>query len=49
MADTQKCAHPACECMVAKGGEWGKFCSAHCKEMASKTTLRCECNHPACR
>ena len=49
MADAQKCAHPACECMVSKGGDWGKYCSEHCKEMGDKTVLRCECRHPACR
>ncbi len=32
MSETAKCAHPACECMVAKGGEWGKYCSESCKE-----------------
>ena len=30
MAD--KCAHPACECTVAKGGQWGKYCSEYCKK-----------------
>ena len=29
MADAVKCAHPACECTVQKGGEWGKYCSEY--------------------
>lgn len=45
----QKCAHPACECMVTKGGEWGKYCSEYCKKMGNEIELRCECRHPACR
>ena len=48
MADTTKCAHPACECMVSKGGEYGKYCSEHCKEMKGVTELRCGCRHPGC-
>jgi hypothetical protein len=49
MADTpQKCAHPACSCMVTKGGEWGKYCSEVCKEKGQQTELRCECRHPGC-
>ena len=32
MAETAKCAHPACDCMVEKGGPHGKYCSEHCKE-----------------
>jgi len=44
----QKCAHPACTCMVAKGGEWGKYCSEICKEKGQQTELRCECRHPDC-
>ena len=49
MADTNKCAHPACLCMVSKDGAYGKYCSEHCKEMAGTTELRCECHHPACK
>jgi hypothetical protein len=46
--ELQKCAHPACNCMVAKGGEWGKYCSETCKEKGQQTELRCECRHPGC-
>jgi hypothetical protein len=44
-----KCAHPACECMVEKGGPYGKYCSEVCKEKRQTTELRCECRHPACK
>jgi hypothetical protein len=46
--DLQKCAHPACTCMVAKGGEWGKYCSEVCKEKGQQTEIRCECRHKEC-
>jgi hypothetical protein len=49
MAETAKCAHPACECQVEKGAPHGKYCSEHCKEKGQTTELRCECRHPACR
>lgn len=49
MADANKCAHPACSCTVAKGGEFGKYCSEHCKEKKDQIELRCYCGHPACR
>ena len=49
MADVDKCAHPGCNCMVTKGGEFGKYCSDHCKHMGDKIELRCDCPHPACR
>ena len=49
MADTNKCAHPACQCMVPKGGPHGKYCSEYCKESGGHTELRCGCQHPACR
>jgi hypothetical protein len=48
MADTAKCAHPACTCTVAKGGAWGKYCSEQCKEKGEQTELRCGCHHPGC-
>ena len=49
MADTNKCAHPACQCMVPKGGPYGKYCSEYCKESGEHTELRCNCQHPECR
>jgi hypothetical protein len=48
MGDQKKCAHPACNCMVTKSGEFGKYCSEVCKEKRQQTELRCECRHPAC-
>jgi hypothetical protein len=49
MADATKCAHPACECLVEKGGPFGKYCSEHCKEAKQITELRCTCQHAPCR
>jgi hypothetical protein len=49
MAEAAKCAHPACTCMVDKGGPHGKYCSEHCKEKGQSIELRCECMHPGCR
>jgi len=47
--ETNKCAHPACNCMVPKGGQFGKYCSEHCKEAGDITELHCDCKHPGCR
>ena len=47
--DSEKCAHPACECLVAKGGPYGKYCSEHCKHAAQISELRCYCQHVECR
>jgi hypothetical protein len=44
-----RCAHPACECTVAKGGPYGKYCSDHCKEASQFSELRCGCQHQQCR
>ena len=49
MADTTKCAHPACECQVPPKGPYGKYCSEHCKEAGQITELRCNCQHVECR
>jgi hypothetical protein len=43
-----KCAHPACSCTVTEKGEFGKYCSEHCKEAGKITELRCQCRHPGC-
>ena len=48
MADANKCAHPACACMVSKGGRYDKYCSEHCREAGDRTELRCDCKHPEC-
>jgi hypothetical protein len=44
----EKCAHPACGCTVDKNGQWGKYCSEHCKQKGDRVELRCECRHPGC-
>jgi hypothetical protein len=49
MTDPDKCAHPACKCLVPKDGAHGKYCSEHCKEAADTTELRCDCQHLLCR
>jgi hypothetical protein len=43
-----KCAHPACNCTVQENGQYGKYCSEHCKEAKQITALRCECHHKGC-
>lgn len=48
MAKSDKCAHDSCVCMVAEGGEFGKFCSAHCRDAKEIAELRCECGHAGC-
>jgi hypothetical protein len=48
MATGNKCAHPACNCLVDKHGEWGKYCSEVCKKKGDSIELRCECRHPGC-
>ena len=49
MAEPAKCAHPICNCTVAPGGSYGKYCSEVCKEKRDSIELRCDCKHPACR
>jgi hypothetical protein len=49
MADSNKCAHPSCTCIVGKGSQFGKYCSEHCKEAKDQIELHCDCKHPGCR
>ena len=49
MARSQECAHESCGCMVPEDGEFGKYCSAHCREAKDLIELRCDCGHDACR
>lgn len=44
-----KCAHASCECLVEKGGPYGKYCSDVCRMKGDTVELRCECGHPPCR
>jgi hypothetical protein len=48
MAKSEKCAHESCICMVADDGEFGAYCSAHCRDAKDLTELRCECGHAGC-
>jgi hypothetical protein len=48
MAKSGKCAHESCVCMVADDGEFGAYCSAHCRDAKDLTELRCECGHAGC-
>jgi hypothetical protein len=45
MADQQKCAHPACNCITANAD---KYCSPYCHDAAGTTELACNCGHPGC-
>jgi hypothetical protein len=41
----EKCAHPGCECPVAKGS---KYCSLYCESMFNQPTATCKCGHAEC-
>jgi hypothetical protein len=44
--NTQKCAHPSCQCQVSPSE---KYCSEICKDAGSdEIEIGCECEHPAC-
>lgn len=45
MADSKKCAHPACTCEVEKGQ---KYCSQYCKDAKGTLELACGCGHETC-
>ena len=45
MPQGRKCAHPACNCMVAGDG---KYCSEYCHDAAETTELSCNCGHGGC-
>jgi metallothionein len=45
MAENQKCAHPACNCMAAKDS---KYCSTYCHDAGNTLELACNCGHPGC-
>jgi hypothetical protein len=45
MAESNKCAHTACQCLAAPGS---KYCSTFCEDSKDLTTLVCDCGHPAC-
>jgi hypothetical protein len=45
MAETKKCAHPACNCPAAHNAA---YCSQYCKDAADTVELSCNCGHPGC-
>ena len=47
MADTKKCAHEICKCVV---NEDDKYCSPQCENAGEQdiVAIECECRHPGC-
>jgi hypothetical protein len=45
MADSNKCAHPACNC-PASGDN--KYCSNYCRDAGDTVELSCNCGHSGC-
>jgi metallothionein len=45
MAETKKCAHPACNCPAARDGA---YCSQYCKDAGDTLELSCNCGHAGC-
>jgi hypothetical protein len=48
MDKQSKCAHQSCVCLVSENGEFGGYCSAHCRDAKNLSELRCECGHTGC-
>jgi hypothetical protein len=46
MSTTNKCAHPACSCVVPEGKH---YCSESCERAKGLTELTCQCQNPECR
>ncbi len=46
MADTKKCKHSSCNCMVTGGKD---YCSTICEDSKGTIELACDCGHPACQ
>ncbi len=48
MADTGKCGHEMCNCVV---GNDESFCSDHCREASEQDIpeIACDCGCPSCR
>ncbi len=40
-----KCAHPGCQCPVAKGS---KYCSRYCESAGKEFSIACNCGHAEC-
>jgi len=45
MAENEKCAHPACNCMATKDS---KYCSAYCEDAGKTLELARNCQHAGC-
>jgi hypothetical protein len=45
MTTTNKCEHPACNCVVPKEK---KYCSEACADKKKAPELTCQCQHPGC-
>jgi hypothetical protein len=45
MAESKKCAHKSCSCMVPDGK---KYCSQICEDGKNLTSIKCDCKHPGC-
>ncbi len=45
MAETKKCAHPACNCQAP---EDKKYCSQYCEDAGGTMEISCNCGHRGC-
>lgn len=47
MAETEKCEHELCNCVVVEDDE---YCSPQCESMAEQdlTEMKCDCGHATC-
>jgi len=43
--EQEKCAHPACRCMVADDKT---YCSQRCEDAKGQVEISCDCAHPGC-
>lgn len=41
----ERCAHPGCNCLAAKGS---KYCGAYCEGAADHPSIACNCGHMKC-
>jgi hypothetical protein len=48
MKEVEKCAHPACKCLVPSNSPHGKYCSVHCQNAPETSDVKCGCGHPGC-
>jgi hypothetical protein len=43
--EQNKCAHPACRCIVP---DPKKYCSQRCEDAKEEVEISCDCGHPGC-